>query len=146
MSEDKLDLQKAENICRSNEKAIEGTAAMKDPKSGEVDAVNFRKSKQNYLQQGIHNLPRSNILKKYVNSVVSTIIRDVSFVQHGITFAKDVPKGITLVAVVYAREEMLLVTLRQKLKERLIHYSWDQLLETTKATLLTYLCRLKWAT
>ena len=91
-------------------------------------------------------MPRSNILKNYANSVVSTIIQDVIFVQHGIKLAKDVPKGITLVAVVYAREEMLLVTLRQRLKERLIQYSWDQLLETTKVTLLKYLCRLKWAT
>ena len=44
---------------------------MKDPKSGEVDAVNFRKSKQNYLQQGIHNLPRSNISKKIMQILLS---------------------------------------------------------------------------
>ena len=47
LSEDKLDLKKAENICRSHEKAIEGAATMKEKRSGEINALNFRKSEQN---------------------------------------------------------------------------------------------------
>ena len=64
LSEDKLDLKKVESICRSYEKATEGAATMKDPKSGEVNAVNFRKSEQSYLRQDMNNVSRSNISKK----------------------------------------------------------------------------------
>ena len=63
-SEDKLDPKKAENICRSNEKAIEGAAAMKETKAGEINALNFRKSDQNNPRQRKNNLPRSTIFKK----------------------------------------------------------------------------------
>ena len=55
MSDSKLDLQKAENICRSYEKATQGMEAMNESKT-EINLVQSRRSyKQNRLANIKHH-------------------------------------------------------------------------------------------
>ena len=142
LSEDKLDLRKPEYICRSYEKAIWGAAAMKDPNSGEVNALNFRKLEQSYPQQGSNNLLRSKISKSYANSVVSTINGDVILSSMEQTCNRCFQKNHCNCSSLCEGRDAV-GKIETDVKGEINSVFLGSLLEATTVTLLKYLCRLK---